>query len=70
MPTPGWPSQNPLRNRPNTVRSPVNGSLMEWLSWNFPTVYNTVSKVKKDSIRDYKSSDYAKQHPTMTGRVP
>jgi hypothetical protein len=70
MPAPGFPSQNPRRNKPNTVRSPVTGSLMEWMQWNFPDVYAQVKKVRRHPIRDYKSKDYAKQHPSATGRTP
>jgi len=70
MPAQGFPSQNPKRNIPNTVRSPVQGGLMEWLSWNFPGVYNQVKNVKRDKMQDYKSADYAKQHPFVSGRTP
>lgn len=70
MPAPGFPSQNPRRNRGNSVRPPVNGGLMEWMEWNFPTVFKKVKKVKRDTIVDYKSSDYAKQHPTQSGSTP
>lgn len=70
MPAPGFPSQNPRRNVANSVRTPVQGGLMEWLSWNFPTVYAKVSGIKRDTIKDYKSKDYARQHPTQSGRTP
>jgi hypothetical protein len=43
---------------------------MEWMQWNFPDVYAQVKKVRKQPIKDYKSADYASQHPTMTGRTP
>ncbi len=71
MTAPGFPSQNPARQGRGNVRSPINqGSLMEWMKWNFPSVYAKVSKNKRDTIKDYKSSDYAKQHPTQSGRTP
>ena len=70
MSAPGFPSQNPRKNRGNGIRTPVNGGLMEWLSWNFSTVYDKVGKVKRDTIQDYKSSDYASQFPNSSGRTP
>jgi hypothetical protein len=70
MPAPGFPSENPRRNRSNSVRPPVSGTLMEYLEWAFPTVYKQVKRTPKDGMRDFKSTDYATQHPSQTGRVP
>lgn len=70
MPAPGFPSQDPRKNRGNSVRSPVQGGLVDWMRWNFPDVYEKVASVKRDTRTDYKSQDYASQHPTQSGRTP
>jgi len=70
MPAPGFPSQNPARNTPG-VRPPTSGgTLLEWLKWRFPSVATQVEGIKHDTREDYKSADYAKQHPGKTGRTP
>ena len=68
----GFPSRNPaLNGGRKDIRPPADGgSLMEWLSWNFPDTYAQVKKeAKQDTKVDYKSSDYAKQHPNNSGIV-
>jgi len=62
----GFPSRNPALSGTNKGIAPVasQSSLMEWLSWNFPEVYNQVkTEAKQDSKSDFKSMDYYLQHP-------